>query len=76
MAGIVAMDDDTQAGSVTLGEVYRLVKKIDRTLNGNGQEGIIVKIERHNAYFRLVGGVLAGIVAALGTHIASVAKLF
>ena len=72
----MVMDDDAQAGAVTLGEVYRLVKKIDRALNGNGREGLVVKIERHNAYFRLVGGVLAGIVAALGTHIASVAKLF
>ena len=39
----------------TLGEVYRMVKKIDRTLTGNGQPGIVQTVTQHGAWLKVLG---------------------
>lgn len=39
----------------TLAEVYRLVKNIDKALNGNGQPGLVKTVERHDAWLKVLG---------------------
>lgn len=56
-------DDDTLP---TIGEIYRLVKRIDRSLNGNGQPGLVKTVERHDAWLKVLGAgllVVGGAVA-------------
>lgn len=47
--------DDELDHLPTIGEVYRLVKRIDRSLNGNGQPGLVKVVERHDAWLKVLG---------------------
>jgi len=62
----------------TLGEMYVLlremrddVKKIDTTLNGNGREGLVVRVVRHETWLKLIGSAVAITAAAFVGHFVS-----
>lgn len=46
---------DSPPRDITLAELYRLVEKIDRTLSGNGQPGLVKTVERHDAWLKVLG---------------------
>ena len=53
----------------TIAELYRLVKRIDHSLNGNGQPGLVKTVERHDAWLKVIGGALMAVAGALAKTI-------
>lgn len=56
-------------GEPTLGEVYRLLVKVDHTLHGNGQPGLVKTVEKHDAWLRVLG---AGLLVVAGAVLRTV----